>query len=246
EIELLMKQGDLQQQPDGSRSLANVGDVGLPRLKLDFDGWREITIPLPQLRAGAVAWWAGLRISQPPDGKVMAGSIALDALRLYPSSASPLSTVQADLIGPSPREFSAEIAASVDARSFFDRAAPVKVRLTITDRNEQLVADRDFPLELAPGAAVEERLAVSPENLDAFLPPFNVSIDVLAVDLPEANQKVDRTLVMGNSIVLFDDFSNVFGRWFTAGYNDNRPDVPMDRKIRSSLHTWWTWTHGEG
>jgi hypothetical protein len=246
EIELLMKQGDLQQQPDGSRSLANVGDVGLPRLKLDFDGWREITIPLPQLRAGAVAWWAGLRISQPPDGKVMAGSIALDDLRLYPSSASPLSTVQADLIGPSPREFSAEIAASVDVRSFFDRAAPVKVRLTITDRNEQLVADRDFPLELAPGAAVEERLAVSPENLDAFLPPFNVSIDVLAVDLPEANQKVDRTLVMGNGIVLFDDFSNVFGRWFTAGYNDNRPDVPMDRKIRSSLHTWWTWTHGEG
>ena len=124
----------------------------------------------------------------------------------------------------------------LDLRNFSDTPAKVHARITMTDRNENTVADRDFDVDVAPRESKEVRLDMAPENLAALLPPFKITGDVLSSELQDLSTRVDATLVMGNSRFLFSDSSDVFEDWFTVG-------TPSD--AAANPRTWIVWTHGE-
>ena len=77
-----------------------------------------------------------------------AGTFVLDDMRLYPAAgaALPTAAVSATLLGPAVRDFTNDFPVALDVRNFTATAAKVKVRLSMTDRNQNPVADRDFDL----------------------------------------------------------------------------------------------------
>jgi len=236
ELELVLRHGKPQVANDGRRSLAGQSDLPLPRVKLDFDGWREVTLDAHAVPEGNAGWWQRLVLHAPGKSENFDGSLWLDDLRHFPDKNPPAAASVAGLMGPAIREFGTNISLFLDARNFTAKPAKIRARLTLTDRNESAAADRDFQIELAPNEAKEMRLEMAPDNLAAFLPPFKLAGDVLSTDLAELSTRVDTMLVMGNSRFLFDDFSDVFGRWFTVG----TPSPP-----RSNPRAWISWTHGE-
>ena len=236
ELELILRQGKPQVANDGRRSLAGPSDFPLPRVKLDFDGWREVTLDARTIPEGNAGWWQRLVLHAPGKSENFDGTLWLDDLRHFPDKNPPAAASVAGLIGPSVREFGTNVSLYLDARNFTAKPAKVRARLTLTDRNESAAADREFQIELAPNEAKELRLEMAPDNLAAFLPPFKLAGDVLSTDLAELSARVDTMLVMGNSRFLFDDFSDVFGRWFTVG----TPSPP-----RGNPRAWISWTHGE-
>ena len=242
ELELLLMHARPKIEPDGKRHYQEHAGVNLKRVKLDFDEWRELSFDVPAIPEGHLLWWHQLAVHLPnpnpkgPEPK-MSGTLLLDDMRLYPSAGSPSSTLNCGVLGPAAREFKEDISIFADVRNFKSEPARVRVRVTMTDRNSNMVVDRDFTLDLAAGESREAKLELKPEKLDAFLPPFKIGGDVLSNDLPEVSFKLDQTLVMGNSTFLFDDFSNVYGRWFTSG-------TPMS--LRTNIREWFeNWTHGE-
>lgn len=236
ELELVLRHGKPQVANDGRRSLAGQSDLPLPRVKLDFDGWREVTLDARTIPEGNAGWWQRVVIYAPGKSENFDGTLWLDDLRHFPDKNPPAAASVAGLIGPTVREFGTNVSLFLDARNFTAKPAKVRVRLTLTDRNESAAADREFQIELAANEAKEIRLEMAPDNLAAFLPPFKLAGDVLSTDLAELSTRVDTMLVMGNSRFLFDDFSDVFGRWFTVG----TPTSP-----RASQRGWVSWTHGE-
>ena len=228
----------------GERRLKDHQRLSPPRLRLDFDDWRELAFDLSAIPAGRVVWLERLDFhGRRKEGETKPSVVLLDDLRLYPASGSPPATLATCLIGPPARDFARQIALSLDVRSFVagriagNPPAKAKARLTVTDRNQNLVADRDFEVDLAPGDAKELRLELAPDNLEVYLPPFAIDCDVVSADLPQLSQKSEHKLVMANGILVFDDFSDVFGRWFTAGYVG-----PLDSR---SERQWVGWTMGE-
>ena len=216
------------------------GDLALPRVKLDFQDWREFSFDARTLPTDQPIWWAGIRFYPASRGAAAEQAptprtILLDDMRLYPATEPPAAAFSSDLIGPTDRMFTKEIAAYLDVRSFTDRPAKLRARITLTDKNDNTVADRDFPVELAAKEAKELKLDVAPDNLDSFIPPFKMSVDVVSSDLPDLTARFERTLVMCNSLMLVDDFSDVLGRWFTGGYDGN---------LRT-MNLWMNWIAGE-
>lgn len=236
ELELVLRHGKPQVANDGRRSLAGQSDLPLPRVKLDFDGWREVTLDAHAVPEGNAGWWQRVILHAPGKSENFDGTLWLDDLRHFPDKNPPAAASVAGLMGPAIREFGTNVSLFLDARNFTDKPAKIRARITLTDRNESAAADRDFQIELAPKEAKEIRLEMAPDNLAAFLPPFKLAGDVLSTDLAELSTRVDAMLVMGNSRFLFDDFSDVFGRWFTVG----APTPP-----RSNPRAWISWTHGE-
>ncbi len=236
ELELVLRHGKPQVANDGRRSLSGPGDMPLPRVKLDFDGWREVTLDARTIPEGNAGWWQRIVLYTPGKSENFDGTVWLDDLRHYPDKNPPAGASVAGLIGPAIREFGTNVSLYLDARNFTAKPAKIRARLTLTDRNESAAADREFQVELAANESKEVRLEMAPDNLAAFLPPFKLAGDVLSTDLGELSTRVDTMLVMGNSRFLFDDFSDVFGRWFTVG----TPTEP-----RASQRTWVVWTHGE-
>jgi hypothetical protein len=238
ELELVIRYGKAQTGTDGKRTLATPADLPLPRVKLDFEGWREVTFDASAIPEGNSGLWQKLNMHSPPKVEVFDGTIWLDDLRHFPASNPPSAVCVAGLVGSPVREFDNTVTLFLDARNFTDKPAKLKSRITMTDRNENVVADREFPVEIGPKESKEIRLEMAPENLAAFLPPFKISGDVLSTELQELSARVDTMLVMGNSRYLFDDFSDVFGRWFTVG-------VPTISSPRTGTRNWISWTHGE-
>ena len=241
EMELVIRHAPDASPTDARRPRRSGGDLSLPRIKLDFTDWREVSLDASALPADQPAWWSAIRFfaASPDRGATTAPStphtILLDDLRLYPTAAAPAGAFFSDLIGPTDRTFTKEIAACLDVRSFADRPAKLRARIILTDRNDNTIADREFPVELKAREARELKLDVSPDNLDSFIPPFKMTVDVVSSDLPDLTTRFDRTLVMCNSIMLVDDFSDVTGRWFTAGYGQS---------LRN-MGPWISWLHGE-
>ena len=236
ELELVLRHGKPQMAEGGRRWFAGQSDFPLPRVKLDFDGWREVTLDARTIPEGNAGWWQRLVLHAPGKAENFDGTLWLDDLRHFPDKNPPAAASVAGLIGPTVREFGTNVSLFLDARNFTAKPAKVRARLTLTDRNESAAADREFQIELAPKETKELRLEMAPDNLAAFLPPFKLAGDVLSTDLAELSARVDTMLVMGNSRFLFDDFSDVFGRWFTVG----TPSPP-----RGNPRAWISWTHGE-
>ena len=243
EIEFVIRHAKTKTENDGRRGFYEHGQLQLPRVKLDFEDWREFSFDAKALPEGRVIWWESVQFhgqqrdpKKNPDPK-MSGTVELDEMRLYPAANPPGAAFQSGLIGPAVRTISKDISLFADVRSFSAKAARVRARLALTDRNGNKVAERDFPLDIDANGSKEFKLDLDPENIDAFLPPFTLSGDVLSTDLAEVSATIDQPVVMGNAMMLFEDFSNVFGRWFTAGYA---------QPIQANQRQWMEWTHGEG
>jgi hypothetical protein len=246
ELELVVRHGKPETAPDSKRAFSGQADLPLKRVKLDFDDWRELSFDVAALPAGNTCWWQRLSIyappatkpapGAPPKAETFNGALGLDDLRFYPETNPPAAQSFVSLLGPAAREYGGGVELSLDLRNFSKTPAKVKARVTMTDRNENTVADRDFSADIAAGETKELRLDLAPENLGGFLPPFKLAGDVLSAELQDLSARIDSTLVLGNSRYLFDDFSDVLGRWFTVG----TPSPP-----RANLRTWTVWTHGE-
>jgi hypothetical protein len=242
EIEFVIRHAKTKTENDGRRVFFEHGQLQLPRVKLDFEDWREFSLDAKALPEGRVYWWESVQFhGQRPDPKKnpepkMTGTVELDDLRLYPAANPPGAAFLSGLIGPATRTIGKEISIFADVRSFSAKAARVRARLAMMDRNGNKVAERDFPLDIDAFGRKEFKLDLEPENIEAYLPPFALSGDVLSTDLAEVSATIEQPVVMGNAMMLFDDFSNVYGRWFTAGYAQN---------IQQNQRQWMEWTHGE-
>lgn len=236
ELELALREGKPQTETDGRKSFGNQRDFALPKVKLDFEGWKEFSFEIPAPSAGANCWWQRFSISAPGKTDKLAGTIELDDLRFFPATNPPNAQSVVGLIGADAREFGAPMELFFDARNFTATPAKMQARFIVTDRNENTVAEREFTVEVAANEQKEIRLDLAPENLAAFLPPFKITGDVLSPELQDLSTRVDTSLVLGNSRYRFDDLSNATARWFTAG----TPTSP-----RTNLRSWVTWTHGE-
>lgn len=221
----------------GERRLKDHARLALSRVKLDFAEWREVAFDLRAVPAGRSVWLERVEFhGRRKEGERREAAVLVDDLRLVPASGEPPATMATRLVGPPARDFGASVAVALDVRSFVAAPARARVRLTMTDRNANVVADRDFDVPLAAGQSSETKLELAPGKLDAYLPPFSLTCDVVSADLPQLSQKSEHKLVMANSVFLFDDMSDALGRWFTAGY-------PGD--LRHNLRPWVSWTHGE-
>lgn len=240
EIEIVLRHGKPQVGTDGRRTLVGQVDLPLPRVKLDFEGWREVAFDARAIPEGNACWWQKLNLHAPAKVDNFDGTLWFDDLRHFPNANPPAAVCVAGLLGPAVREFGPTVSLFLDARNFSAVPAKVRARITMTDRNENAVADRDFQIELAANESKETRLEMAPENLAAFLPPFKITGDVLSAELQDLSSRLDTTLVMGNSRYLFDDFSDALGRWFTVGLPTAQPTSP-----RNNSRTWIGWTHGE-
>mgnify|MGYP000445215670 CR=1 FL=1 len=221
----------------GERRLKDHARLALPRVKLDFAEWREVAFDLRGVPAGRAVWLERIEFhGRRKEGERPEAAVMVDDLRLVPVAGEPPATMATRLMGPPARDFATSVAVALDVRSFVAAPARARVRLTMTDRNGNAVADRDFDVPLAAGQSSETKLELAPEKLDAYLPPFTLTCDVVSSDLPQLSQKSEHNLVMANSVFLFDDMSDALGRWFTAGY-------PGD--LRQNPRSWVSWTHGE-
>ena len=235
DLEIGFREGALKTEADGRQVFAFRRDFSPPRVKLDFEGWKEVDFQVPAAAEGNSLWFQ--RIVVHPVGKEpKPGTIELDDLRLYPAAAQPNAQASIGWIGSDVREFGEPLELFLDARNFTKAPAQVRGRIQLTDRNENTVATREFTLDLAAGAQKEVRWDLAPENLAAFLPPFKVSGDVMSPDLPELAARIDSQLVVGNSRYLFDDMGDAAARWFSAG---------IPKPVRENLRGWIAWTHGE-
>jgi len=208
---------ELQVDQWGNRNFRNQRQEMLERIPLNFVGWAERSLPV-EVPAGRIAWITDIVICKPNerDGQVE-GEIMLDHLRLYPAQDNAPSFAALDFDGPSIRPYGTSIGFVLQAANFTNAPAAFTVRVTMTDRNDVTMIDRRFDdVPVGGGEYREAKLVLKPENLHLYLPPFNVKAEISSPDIsrtPGLNTK----LVMGNSWLLFDDFSNVFGRWFTSG-----------------------------
>ena len=236
DLELGLREGAMQTQPDGRQTFNFRRDLPLPRVKLEFDGWKQVDFQVPAAAAGNAFWLQRIAVHAAGKEPKTAGTIEIDDLRLYPVAAPPNAHASIGWIGSEVREFGVPLELFLDARNFTKAPAQLRGRFQVTDRNENMVATKEFTLDLAAGGQKEVRWDLAPENLAAFLPPFRVAGDVMSPELPEISARIDSQLVVGNSRYLFDDMGDAAARWFTAG----SPTPP-----RENLRSWIAWTHGE-
>ncbi len=198
-------------------NLRNHRTIDLAPQLLDFEGWRDLAIPVAGIPAGRVAWLQELAIAAAEQGPET-GTILLDDARFIPRAGEPASSVWLRCDGPPERFFEPRLALLVDVRNFAAQPVLLRSQIDITDRNDNVVTRRgDLEVKVGPGENREVRLEVAPENFETFCPPFRLKAEIFAPEMPQLSAKLDQMLVMGNSTMLFDDFGNVFGRWFTSG-----------------------------
>jgi len=236
ELEIGFREAAVKTEADGRQVFVNRREFSPPRVKLDFAGWKEVDFQLPAPAEGNSLYFQKVVVHPVGNEPKPAGTIELDDLRVYPTASPPDALATIGWIGSDVRELGAPMELFLDARNFTKTPAKVRGRLQLTDRNENMVATREFTLDLAAGGQQEVRWDLAPENLEAFLPPFRVSGDVMSAELPELSARIDSVLVVGNSRYLFDDMGDAAARWFTAG----SPKPP-----RENLGLWYGWTHGE-
>jgi len=199
ELELALREGRLQTTPDGRQTLAVQREFNLPRLKLDFDGWREVEFNVPAAAAGGVSWLQWIRVHAAAKEPQLSGTIGLDELRLSPAAAPPNAQVAVGWIGADVREFGVPMELFLDARNFTTAPASVRARVQVTDRNDNTVATREFTGQLAANEQQEFRWDLAPENLAAFLPPFRITGDVMSPELPDLTARIDVRLVAADA-----------------------------------------------
>ena len=134
-----------------------------PGVALDFTGWREVTLDATAIPEGRSAALERITISgkqgKAGEGMATQGVIWLDDLRLFPNANAPSIVVSAGVFGPLVRDFDPDIALFLDARNFSANAVKLQARVSMTDRNGNLVADRDVTIPL--GARETHRITAS-------------------------------------------------------------------------------------
>ena len=226
---------------NGNRRESDHRDVWLKEITLDFDAWRELSIEVPEPPKGKKLAWRGIVFhaahrNDPP----MSGTVLLDDVRLLPLGEKPRATLQHGLVGGTVRSFASSVQLFLDIRNFTADAGTARVRVTMVDRNENEMLDKDFSLSLKAGQAKEFTLDLAPENLAAFLPPFRITGDILSAELPAVTGQIDHLVVMSNSLFLWEDFSDAMSDWASAGYSS-----PAGFDEDSSRH-WRDWLMHEG
>jgi hypothetical protein len=236
ELAVVLAEGAFKTQPDGRQVFTARRNLEMPRVKLDFQGWKEVGFPIPAAVDTFAFSFQSLRMYAAQKDPKESGTIELDDLRLVPATAPPNAQAAIGWIGSDVREFGVPMELALDGRNFTNAPARLRGRVEVTDRNENAVATKEFTLELAAGERKEVRWDLAPENPAAFLPPFRVVGDVMSPELEDLSIRIDSQLVVGNSRYLFDDMGDAAARWFTAG----TPISP-----RTNLGSWNGWTHGE-
>ncbi|MBS3764370.1 MAG: hypothetical protein KGZ25_13815, partial [Planctomycetes bacterium] len=241
-LRICVRHARVQHDQHGRRRLQHHKDIWSRQVKLDFAGWKRLSFDMSEIPDDRSAWWRCLEIKVPRGQEAkMSGKLALDEFVQIPKKSRPKGAVAVTLIGPRIRNFSRKIAVSLDVRNFTRKSQEIKARLVATDRNENLVLDRDFTIKAEPFARIsadenktsEHHLQLMPDQIAQFLPPFKVQCDV-GSELTDLSVSRSFKVVMGNSIYLFDDLSDVYGRWFTAGGGG----------LKSMRH-WPKWIMGE-
>ena len=249
ELQFVMTTAQIRVETDGRRTPVNPKAVELPRVKIAESNWKEVTLDLATLvPPDNIAWLSRVRVVgiAPADKAATQptryeGSVEIDDIRLYPAGGTqPATALATALLGPTVRDFTNDFSLSLDARNFTTNKTQIKVRLTMTDRNQNAVADRDFTLDLDANGAKEFKLDMAPENIGLYLPPFRIAGDVMSAEIPTLTSRIDTTVVMGNSKILVDNFSDVYGRWHTRGY-----PLSPGRGIGGNPNEWNTWMMGE-
>jgi len=203
---------------NGSRSLRGHAQLPLPAVTLDFDTWKEFGFKVAGVPPGRSVWLADIIVRKRTGADpVQQGEVLLDDLRLYPDSGSVSSSATLQLFGPRVRPYSPSVAFAIDVRHFGADPVSVQARVEMTDHNENIVAQREFEVKAPANEPHEELIQFEPENWHLFLPPFHVKGELSSAELPQLSSVLDLMLVVGNSYLLFDDFSDVYGRWFTSG-----------------------------
>ncbi len=236
QLELATRHGRPDVQSDGRRIWRDGRFISLPKVTLDFEGWRELSFDVDAIPEGHAGWLARLMIHPTgvKEGKATGGTIWLDDMRFYPTKNAPNAASAVGLMGETMREFGGPVGVFLDLRNFTAGAAKVTARVIMMDRNENLVAEREFEVALAAKESKETLLDLAPENLGAFLPPFKITGDVLSSELASVATRLEDHLVIGNSRYLYDNMGDVYGRWFTVG----APNPVNDRN-------WMGWVQGE-
>ena len=218
QLQLQYVHAEIGRHHDGRRYLHRHRAVSLPVIVLDFNDWREQSLPVKDLPPGRIAYlshvFAHLSGAKEPQTE---GEFLLDDLRLYPDRGQAPTSSHLFLAGPAIRPYAPVIEFLADFRNFGAEPFTAQTHIKIVDRNENLVAVREFETKVAAHDAQESSLSIKPENLHVFLPPFRITGEVASSDLPQLSAQLDQALVMGNSWLLFDDFANLHGRWFTSG-----------------------------
>lgn len=231
-LRLVLRHGKIRVETNGESRMINHKDVRPDQVTLDFTGWREISFEVKDIPDGKLLWWRRLEIHPGGgDERPQRGTILLDDLRLLPQTPASEGALAVNLVGPAIRNLGDEIAIGVDARNFSAKSGTMRVRLTMVDRNQNLVADRDFSVPIAASTAEETRLDLAPEQLASFLPPFRITGDVICPELPHLTQRIDETLVLGNGLMLFAEMGDALGQWFTAGHS-------IPESSRNGLKEW--------
>ena len=242
-LQFVVRHAEMESDGKGRRPV-RVSSLALPGVVLDFTDWREVTLDAPGIPEGRVAALERITISGKPgkagDGMALTGAIFLDDLRWFPAANAPAFAVTGGVFGPRVRDFDPNVALFLEGRNFGKQPVKLQVRVAMTDRNQNLVADRDFTLQLAAGETREVLLPLKPEQLHAFLPPFKITGDILSPDLPTLTERIEETLVMGNALVLHADMGMLDSHWFTSG-----PHTPAGTSIARDLRNWIYWAHGE-
>ena len=221
-------------EPNGNRYLTDHREIGLEPVVLDGAEWREVSFDAKGLAAGQLIWWHRLEFAAGDgEGRPAAGTVLLDDLRLFPTAPMAGGSVTVSVAGPALRDLGTGFALGLDVRNFTTATGDLRVRVAMVDRNQNQVLDRDFTVPVTASSAVETRLDLDPQQIAAYLPPFRITGDVLGAGLPDLTQRIDRTLVVANGLVLWTAMGDALGQWFTAGANQAR-----DR--------WGVWQMGAG
>lgn len=242
-LQFVLRHAEMESDAKGKRAV-RVSSLTLPGVPLDFTDWRELTLDATGVPEGRVAALERLSISgkqgKAGEGMPMQGTIFLDDLRLYPAANAPAFAVSGGVFGPLVRDFDPAVSLFLDGRNFANQPVKLQLRIAMTDRNQNLVADRDFTLQLGARESKEVLLPLKPDQLAAFLPPFKITGDIVSPDLPTLNERIDQTLVMGNATVLHADMGMLFSHWFTSGtMSANGATIARDHR------NWVYWAHGE-
>ncbi|MCX5658092.1 MAG: hypothetical protein NTW19_00015, partial [Planctomycetota bacterium] len=263
-LQITLRHAEVQVDVQQNRRVGNPSDFPLPPIALKETAWRQVTLDAAAIPPGRAVWWEAIAVTAPPappapkpepapagappaapvppaPDPALTGSFNLDDMILVPAERKPAYALSSGLVGPAVRDFSPDVALFLDARNFSAAKATFRARLTMTDRNQNTILDRDFPVELAPGESREARLDLKPENLQAYLPPFRVVGDILSPEFPQLAGRIDNTLVMGNAQILFADMGMLHSHWFTAG-GFPRPGG----RIQGEYNQWMPWLQGEG
>jgi len=211
-------------------------------MSLDYEGWKLLTFELSDIPKGHQIWVKEFTVHGNRGNKEspLTGEVLVDDLRFIPAEGPPQVSMQVGLLGPATREFTQDIALFADVHNFTNIQGKARLSVSVVDRNENPVLDREFAIDLTPGKRQELRFALEPENLGLYVPPFTISGDVLSSELPAAASRFDRTLVMSNSNFLWEDFANLHGHWLASGWESSGP---FDR--HRARH-WIEWLMGEG